>query len=145
MRTQLVFWMLAAIDGHAKNFSAFLLPGGAYRLTPRYDILSAYPVLGHGRGKLSPHKIRMAMAVSGKNRHYHWKEINARHWLETAKRCGVGEMRSVMEEVIARTPVVIQQIHKVLPAGFPSEIAGTILEGITATAQQLREELASLH
>ena len=28
MRTQLVFWLLAAIDGHAKNFSIFLLPGG---------------------------------------------------------------------------------------------------------------------
>src|SRR6185295_4475234 len=41
MRTQLVFWLLAGIDGHAKNFSIFLLPGGAYRLTPRYDIMSA--------------------------------------------------------------------------------------------------------
>ena len=48
MRTQVVFWMLAAIDGHAKNFSIFLLPKGAYQLTPLYDILSAYPVLGHG-------------------------------------------------------------------------------------------------
>ncbi|HTI70960.1 MAG TPA: HipA domain-containing protein, partial [Candidatus Limnocylindria bacterium] len=36
MRTQLVYWLLAAIDGHAKNFSLFLLPGSAYRLTPRY-------------------------------------------------------------------------------------------------------------
>ena len=44
-------------DGHAKNFSVFLLPGGAYRLTPRYDTLSAYPVLGHGRGKYAPEKI----------------------------------------------------------------------------------------
>lgn len=26
---QLAFWLLAAIDGHAKNFSVFLLPGGA--------------------------------------------------------------------------------------------------------------------
>src|SRR5207244_7954816 len=47
MRAQLVFWLLAAIDGHAKNFSIFLRAGGAYRLTPRYDILSAYPMLGH--------------------------------------------------------------------------------------------------
>src|SRR5438094_688749 len=46
MRTQFVFWMLAAIDGHAKNFSVFLLPLGAYKLALRYDILSAYPVLG---------------------------------------------------------------------------------------------------
>jgi len=63
MRTQLVFWLLAAIDGHAKNFSVFLQAGGGYRLTPRYDILSAHPMLGHGRGKLSPHKIGMAMSV----------------------------------------------------------------------------------
>ena len=61
MRTQLVFWLLAAIDGHAKNFSIFLRAGGAYQLTPRYDILSAHPMLGHGRGRLSPRKITMAM------------------------------------------------------------------------------------
>ena len=99
MRTQLLFWMLAAIDGHAKNFSVLLLPGVAYRLTPRYDILSAYPVLGHGRGKLPTQKIRMAMAVQGKNRHYRWKEISARHWMETAKQCGFGEMEVVIQDL----------------------------------------------
>lgn len=61
--TQLVFWLLAAIDGHAKNFSLFLLPGGAFRLTPRYDVLSAHPLLGHGRGRLARQKVKMAMAV----------------------------------------------------------------------------------
>ncbi len=70
LRTQVVFWLLAAIDGHAKNFSLFLLPGGAYRLTPRYDVLSAHPVLGNGRGRLARQKVRMAMAVWGANRHY---------------------------------------------------------------------------
>jgi len=30
---QLLFWFLAAIDGHAKNFSLFVLPGGRYRMT----------------------------------------------------------------------------------------------------------------
>lgn len=145
MRTQLAFWMLAAIDGHAKNFSVFLLPGGAYRLTPRYDILSAYPVLGHGRGRLSPHKIRMAMAVSGKNRHDRWKEIAARHWLETAKRSGFREMRSVIEDVISRTPAVIQQVQKIVPTKFPAQIAETVLEGIKGTARELAEELACIH
>jgi serine/threonine-protein kinase HipA len=144
MRTQLVFWMLAAIDGHAKNFSVFLLPAGAFRLTPRYDILSAYPVLGHGRGKLSPEKIRMAMAVQGKNRHYRWKEICARHWLETAKRCGCGEMKGVVEDVIAQTPAVIERAKKLIPPAFPSDIAGSILQGISARAKQLSAELSAL-
>ncbi len=142
MRTQLVFWMLAAIDGHAKNFSVFLLPAGAYRLTPRYDILSAYPVLGHGRGKLAPEKIRMAMAVEGKIRHYRWKEICARHWLETAKRCGFGEMKPIVEDVVARAPAVVQQVRGIVPPGFPAPIVDAILEGINARAEQLTAELA---
>jgi hypothetical protein len=45
-RTQMLFWVLGAIDGHAKNFSVFLEAGGSYRLAPLYDILSAYPYDG---------------------------------------------------------------------------------------------------
>ncbi len=142
MRTQLVFWLLAAIDGHAKNFSIFLLPGGAYRLTPRYDVLSAYPVLGHGRGKLSPHKIKMAMAVWGKNRHYRWREISTRHWLETARRCGFGEMKSVIEGVIAGTPQVIARARELLPPDFRAEVAEPILLGTADAARRLGEQMA---
>ena len=142
MRTQLVFWLLAAIDGHAKNFSIFLRAGGGYRLTPRYDILSAHPMLGHGRGMLSPHKIRMAMAVCGANRHYRWKEISARHWLEMAKRCGYPDMKSIIEEVIARTPKVVEQTRSGLPRQFPEQIAETILSGTAAAARLLAEQLA---
>lgn len=49
MRTQVLFWLLTATDGHAKNFSLFILPEGQYQLTPLYDILSAYPIMG-GKG-----------------------------------------------------------------------------------------------
>lgn len=34
LKTQLLFWMLAAPDGHAKNFSLRILPLGRYKLTP---------------------------------------------------------------------------------------------------------------
>jgi serine/threonine-protein kinase HipA len=141
MRTQLVFWLLAAIDGHAKNFSIFLQAGGGYRLTPRYDILSAHPMLGRGRGKLSPHKIRMAMDVRGKNRHYRWKEISARHWLETARRCGISEMKSIVDEVITQTPKAVDQVTARLPRKFPDQIAATILSGTTAAARLLAEQM----
>ena len=142
MRTQLVFWLFAAIDGHAKNFSIFLQPGGSYKLTPRYDILSAYPILGNGRNKLSPHKIKMAMAVRGKNRHYRWKEIAARHWMETAKRCGFSEMKSIIGEIIDRTPQVVEETRKLLPRGFPSQIAESILTGTAKSARLLGEQVA---
>ena len=47
---QILFWLLAAIDGHAKNFSIFIEAGGRFSLTPLYDVISAYPVMG-ARGK----------------------------------------------------------------------------------------------
>jgi serine/threonine-protein kinase HipA len=43
LKAQIVFWLLGATDGHAKNFSIFLLPGGRFRLTPLYDVMSAQP------------------------------------------------------------------------------------------------------
>jgi len=143
MRTQLVFWLLAAIDGHAKNFSVFLLPGGAYQLTPRYDILSAHPMMGHGHGKLAPQKITMAMAVEGKNRHYHWERIKARHWIETAKQCGMAGMDEIVADVVARTPVVIERARLLIPAGFPALIADAILDGVHASSERLKTELSS--
>ena len=44
-QSQICFWLLAAIDGHAKNFSIFLRPREQFALTPLYDILSAHPLM----------------------------------------------------------------------------------------------------
>ncbi len=64
LRSQLLFWLLAGIDGHAKNFSIFIGPSGRFRMTPLYDIMSAHPLLD--AKQLQSQKIKMAMAVSGK-------------------------------------------------------------------------------
>lgn len=138
MRTQLLFWMLAAIDGHAKNFSVFLLSGGGYRLTPRYDVLSAHPVMGHGRGKLSSQKIRMAMAVLGRNRHYRWAEIEFRHWLETVRRSGFTGMSAIRSEIIERTPTVIDTVRRKLSKDYPDFLATTILDGLKRQVGNLK-------
>lgn len=130
-KTQILFWMLCAIDGHAKNFSLSLEPGGGYRLTPRYDVLSAFPVLGTSRGRLSPKKVKMAMAVEGANRHYLWHTILPRHWEETAKRCGLRRLfHSVRDEIIDTTPAVIDSITSRLPKGFPESVAISIADGL---------------
>ena len=49
MMTQLFFWVLAAIDGHAKNFSIFHLRGGLFRMAPLYDIISVHPLIANGQ------------------------------------------------------------------------------------------------
>lgn len=48
MKAQALFWLIGATDGHAKNFSVFLTPGGRYALTPLYDVLTAQPSLDDG-------------------------------------------------------------------------------------------------
>jgi serine/threonine-protein kinase HipA len=60
-KTQIVFWLLAATDGHAKNFSIAMLPGGRYRATPIYDVLSAHPIIGTGKNRIPPQKAKLAM------------------------------------------------------------------------------------
>lgn len=88
LRVQIVFWLLAAVDGHGKNFSIALNQDG-YRLTPFYDVLSAYPYFG--QGNIQAKKIKMAMKVHSKNTHYKWNEIMARHWPEHGKKQGIDE------------------------------------------------------
>lgn len=137
-RTQVLFWMLAAIDGHAKNFSVMLLARGAYHLAPRYDVLSAYPVLGHEAGQLSPEKIRMAMALWGRNRHYRWKEIERRHFESTAVSCGLRSVvAAVLDELIERTPGALAEVEAKLPADFPAQLADRVLGGVRQAARQL--------
>ncbi|MFZ1802759.1 MAG: type II toxin-antitoxin system HipA family toxin, partial [Nitrospira sp.] len=43
LKAQILFWLIGATDGHAKNFSIFLGPGGSFHLTPLYDVLTAQP------------------------------------------------------------------------------------------------------
>ena len=140
-RTQVIFWLLCAIDGHAKNFSVFLEPQGGYRLTPRYDILSAYPVMGNAFGFLPEKKIKMAMALIGKNRHYRWSELQGRHFDSSAKACGFEVAgKAIIENVLDATPSVIAQVTSGLPWGFPEQIADTILNGLRLTAQRLETQ-----
>ena len=45
-QAQVLFWMLCATDGHAKNFSIFLKPGGRFQLTPPLRRAVRLPVAG---------------------------------------------------------------------------------------------------
>jgi serine/threonine-protein kinase HipA len=140
--TQFIFWLLCAIDGHAKNFSVFIERDGRFNLTPRYDVLSAYPFLGRRQSQLSVHKVKLAMAVHGKNRHYRWKEIRVTHWLETARLAGLGGLgRSIVEEVLARAPAALSAVEGRLPAGFPDSVSVPILTGFEKKVGEAKEAL----
>lgn len=133
-RAQVLFWMLCAIDGHAKNFSVFIEPLGRYSLTPLYDVMSAYPVLGKGANQ----KARMAMAVTGKNRHYKWAEIQPRHWLATAAAVGLdATAREDIHNLRSQTSDAVDAVAGKLPAKFPRHVADPVFEGLLNAAKQL--------
>lgn len=134
----LLFWALAATDGHAKNFSLAIGAGGEYALTPLYDVISAYPALGHGKNKIVPEKLRMSMAVHGRTRHYHWAQMLRRHWIDTARACNFGEfIEPLIAEIVEQTPDVIEQVSQRLPRDFPTSVATPILRGLTKAVRQL--------
>jgi serine/threonine-protein kinase HipA len=138
LKAQVLFWLFAAPDGHAKNFSVFLERRGYYHLTPLYDVMSVYPVLGHGVGKIPSQHVRLAMAVHGESRHYEWAKIHKRHWIEAAGNCGAKSlMDEVIFEVLNQMPSAIAQVASSLPTDFPEEVALPIFKGIQKTAQKL--------
>lgn len=94
---QLTFWLLAATDGHAKNFSIHHLAGGAFEMTPLYDVLSAWPAIGNRTNQLPLQDAKLAMAVAGKNRHYKLVDIQPRHWQALATRIGGPELWDRMQ------------------------------------------------
>jgi len=137
VKAQIVFWLLAAVDGHAKNFSIFHERGGTYRLTPFYDVLSAWPIMGRGANQLDWHKAKLAMAVRSKNAHWKLSEIKTRHWDTIARTAGLGTADMLLAEVVAQVPQVIESATRQMPRGFPATVQDKILEGLRKTAANL--------
>lgn len=125
---QLAFWMLAAIDGHAKNFSIFHHRGGGYGLTPLYDVLSAWPVIGHGVNKLALKKVKLAMALRGGGRpHYKLTEIQPRYFEALAISLGDPDAWPAMKELAESVPAAIERAQ----AKLPDDLAPVVWDSIT--------------
>ncbi|HIF9086233.1 TPA: type II toxin-antitoxin system HipA family toxin [Photobacterium damselae] len=129
MRFQVFQWLIGATDGHAKNFSIYIDKGGSYRLTPFYDILSAYPLLG-GKG-LNIRKLKLAMGLKAtKGKKYEISKILPRHFLDTAKDVNFNQdtMQEIIDEMKDALPKTMLQVSATLPKGFPEHIVSSIFE-----------------
>ena len=129
LKANIVFWLMGATDGHARNFSIFLSPGGRFRMTPLYDVISAQPSVDSKQ--ILWKQFRLAMAF-GTKRHYQIRQIAPRHFFQTADQAGVGRqvIESVIQELRDGTVSAVESVVASLPADFPHEIASSIEAGI---------------
>jgi len=136
IKAQLLFWLIGATDGHAKNFSIFLGPGGSFHLTPLYDVLTAQPSLD--ARQIEQKQMRLAMSV-GRNRHYRFLGIHARHFVQTGEEAGLpkGLVRGVVEEVAAAAEAAIAQVEATLPVDFPEAIHQSVKGAVRDRARNL--------
>lgn len=132
--SQLMFWLLAATDGHAKNFSIFQHRNG-YVLTPFYDVISAWPVIGAKARQLQPQKVRMAMAMrTGSRPHYKWAEIQPRHFKALAEQLPDPNLWTVMLGMTRSIPDILATVKKRLPEDFKESVWTSITKGVAKKA-----------
>ena len=136
-KAQMVYWLLGATDGHAKNFSVRLAPGGRFRLAPLYDVMSTQPNID--ANQIRRNKMRMAMAV-GTRRHYVVDTIVGRHYAQTAARCGfpVRNLTRLIDELQDTTAAAIDRTIAGLPANFPDALAASIANAAQARLRLLK-------
>lgn len=130
MTAQIVFWLLAAIDGHAKNFSIYLTPGG-YRLTPLYDVMSAAPY-----PEFPVQKVKLAMAIGDKG-YFRLSQIQLRHFYQTGKKASLSEqdMDNLFSDMSARIEDAIAEAAALATdVGMPESTADPILDGVRKRA-----------
>ncbi|MBL8995081.1 MAG: type II toxin-antitoxin system HipA family toxin [Spirochaetia bacterium] len=140
-RAQMAFFLLAAPDGHAKNFSIHLTRGGGYRLTPFYDVMSLWPYIGSGNNQVRLPKVRLAMALRSKNAHSKILEIMPRHWDAVSTRAGLGSSATMREEMATQVPAAIKEVERELPPGFPEALFEKVIKGMRENSKRLVSRL----
>ncbi|MEE4330813.1 MAG: type II toxin-antitoxin system HipA family toxin [Wenzhouxiangella sp.] len=135
LKAQIAFWLIAATDGHAKNFSVFLFPGGRFKMTPIYDVISAQPNFAEGR--LRRNRIKLAMAV-GDSRHYVVNEILPRHFAQSAKAAGIGlqQLQELLHDLEGGASGALERAAASMPDGATDGISHSIRQTL---ARKLRE------
>jgi len=106
-------WLVAAPDGHAKNYSLIHGGGGRVRLAPLYDLDCALPY-----SQLDPQRLKLAMKIGGI---YRLRDIGRRQWEKLA-----GEVRRPADEVVER----VADIAAGLPDAAEEVRAQAVQEGL---------------
>jgi serine/threonine-protein kinase HipA len=137
LEAQILFWLIGATDGHAKNFSIFLNPGGRFRLAPLYDVLTAQPSLDSGRIQRKQMKLAMSM---GSNNHYKMADVHGRHFVQTGDAAGLPKrlVHDAIERMADTAEPALGRVEGELPEGFPEAIHASVKAAVTERLRSLQ-------
>jgi serine/threonine-protein kinase HipA len=117
--------------------------GGPYGMTPLYDVLSAWPIIGNGANQLPVQRAKLAMAVRGKRPHYRLKEIQVRHWRTLAERTAISGLWTRMRHFAESVDATLQRVQTVLPAAFPERVFDKMSAGMRGQVRVFLKEADS--
>lgn len=143
LKSQIIFWLIGATDGHAKNFSLFLRPGGRFGLTPFYDVLTAQPAFD--AQKIPNNKYKVAMSA-GESRKYQILNLTGRHFVETAKEAGLGPtiISVVFHDILKIAEKTPEQALSMMPNDLALPIHTSIVNAMGAKLRSLELGLAEI-
>jgi serine/threonine-protein kinase HipA len=143
LKSQIIFWLIGATDGHAKNFSVFLRPGGRFGLTPFYDVLTAQPAFD--ARQIPNNKYKLAMSA-GNSRKYQILNLNGRHFVETAKEAGLGAtlIDRALRDVMLMAERAPEQALSMMPDGLAVATHTSIMNIMGVRLRSLELGLAEI-
>jgi serine/threonine-protein kinase HipA len=116
-------WLLAATDGHAKNYSILAAAAGRVRLAPLYDIASVLPY-----SQFDLNRVRLAMKIGDR---YRLRDIGRREWGKLSS-----DVKTNADELIGKLTHMARSL--------PDLIADTARRAVEAGLQQaIVERLSS--
>lgn len=136
-KAAVLFWLIAATDGHAKNFSIALMPGGRFTMTPLYDVLTVQPSLDAGQLQLKDMKLAMR---AGSGRHYKVSDITGRHFAETGQAAGFSrqQVAQIFHDIAMRSGEAFATALSEMPPGFPTALARSVKRGFDQRIARLQ-------
>lgn len=136
-KANILFWLSGATDGHAKNFSLALLPGGRFRMTPFYDVLTVQPSVDDGQVQRKDFKLAMRF---GKSDHYKVGDIIGRHIMETGVESGLSRkaIADLFGDIQASAEAAMDKTFAALPAGLPDVLVTSIQSAVLDRLRHLK-------
>lgn len=112
-----------------------MLPGGRFRLTPFYDVLTVQPSVDSRQVPQKPFRLAMSIGAG----RYRIADIHGRHFVEIGRATGLGPtvIRQALNEIRASAEQVRARMEAVLPPDFPAAIHKSVQAAIDNRSERL--------